>query len=236
MIDPVNEPDRYNRILRCRCEKNDDFGEKSVLRRERTAVHCKEERWSENTLRIELALLNGMYMSCKNWCLFDIFEPNRIFWEWNPWGECWEDKIEEGICDKVVSEYGDELVFAQKRANIFCEPLHAPLSGIEFTWRTGDLWKDCIETCLKMVGENSRCSARAMVAVNNDADSEFVKGAFAEAGVICNSVSVGDNGVTGTPAHRGDHCITTGGSTEPGLLYCKRPIASPYRRLCACTI
>jgi len=235
-IDPVNEPDRYNRVLRCRCDTNDDFGEKAVIRRERTAVHCKEEPWSKSTRRIELALLNGMYMNCENWCLFDIFEPNRIYWEWNPWKECWDDKTEEGICDKVVSEYWDEAVFAQKRANSFCEPQNSPLSGIDFTWRPSDLGKDCIETCLNKVGENSQCSARAMVAVNNDADKEFIKAAFLEAGVICNSISFGDNGVTGTPAHRDDHCVTTSGSSEPGLRYCKRPISSPYMRLCACTI
>jgi len=80
-IDAVNDPDRYNRALRCRCDVNDDFGEDSVLRRERTAVHCNEESWSESTLRIEMALLNGMYMNCENWCLFDIFEPNERYWE-----------------------------------------------------------------------------------------------------------------------------------------------------------
>jgi len=235
-IDPVNEPNRYNRALRCRCNTNDDFGEDSVLRRERTAVHCKEDRWSENTLRIELALLNGMYMNCENWCLFDIFEPSERYWEWNPWGECWEDTAEETICDKVVSEYWEELVYVQKRANSFCEPLIAPKGGIEFVWRVGSSWMDCVQTCLEMVGEKSKCSARVMVSVNNDAEHEFVLDAFAAAGVTCNSTSAGDFGITGTPAHRGDHCITTGGSNEPGEAYCKRPIASPYARLCACTI
>jgi len=42
-IDAVNDPEGYNRALRCRCDVNDDFGEDSVLRRERTAVHCKDE-------------------------------------------------------------------------------------------------------------------------------------------------------------------------------------------------
>jgi len=98
------------------------------------------------------------------------------------------------------------------------------------------LWTSCVDTCLEMVGEKSECTARAIVAVNNDADHDFVRHAFSEAGVTCNTISVGDNGITGTPAHRGDHCITTGGSSESGVSYCNRAIASPYIRLCACTV
>jgi len=235
-IDAVNDPDRYNRALRCRCDVNDDFGEDSVLRRERTAVHCNEESWSESTLRIEMALLNGMYMNCENWCLFDIFEPNERYWEWNPWGECWEDTIEETLCDRVVSEYYDEVVYAQRRASSFCEPLIAPVGSIDFVWQVGILSTSCAETCLDMVGGKSECTARALVAVNNDADHDFVRHAFSEAGVTCNTISVGDKGFTGTPAHRGDHCITTGGSVESGFSYCNRLISNPYIRLCACTV
>jgi len=62
-IDSVNEPDRYNRMLKCKCQEH---GENIVLRNSRTAVHCNEKRWSDSSVRIELALLNGMYMSCDN--------------------------------------------------------------------------------------------------------------------------------------------------------------------------
>jgi len=106
---------------------------------------------------------------------------------------------------------------------------------ISTSYGVGSPGFDCAATCAQVEGGQSECSARAIVAVNNDADLAFVKAAFAEAGVICTSVSAGDKGVTGTPAYRGDHCITTGGSSESGLSYCIRPIAAPYQRLCACT-
>jgi len=142
--------------------------------------------------------------------------------------------MEETVCDTVVSRYGEEMQFAQKRANSFCGTLATP-SQIDFVWRVGSPGINCASTCAQVEGGQSECSARAIVAVNNDADLDFVKSAFAKAGVICTSVSAGDTGVTGTPAYRGDHCITTGGSYESGLSYCMRTIAAPYQRLCACT-
>jgi len=231
-IDAVNEPARYNRMLRCKCHEE---GENSVIRLDRTAVHCNEESWSETSIRIELALLNGMFLSCENWCLFDIFQPNTRYWTWNPWGECWDDNpLKESVCDTIVAKYGEEIQFALERANSFCSPLVAP-SRVNFFWSVGGPGMTCTATCAQVDGGVAQCSARAMVAVNNDANDEFIISAFAEAGVECKSISAGDTGITGTPAYRGDHCITTGGSWESGLFYCNRAIAAPYIRLCACT-
>lgn len=232
-IDAVNEPDHYNRRLRCRCSLN---GENTVIRRARTAVHCTEDRWSENSIRIEMSLLNGMYQTCENWCLFDLWEPNTRYWAWDPWNECWnDDPMESSVCDEVVTGYNEEVQYANVRSNNFCGPLGTP-QGIDYVWRVGKYGMDCVEACKLMQGEHSECSARVMVAVNNDADNEFVRDAFSQAGVFCRTISVGDKGMTGTPAHRVEHCITTSGSVEPGLDYCERPIVSHYQRLCACTV
>jgi len=182
-IDAVNEPSRYNRMLRCKCSEEEM--DNIVIRRDRSAVHCNEKSWSENSILIELALLNGMYMSCENWCLFDIFNPSVIYWTWNPWGECWDDNpLEETVCDTIVSKYGEEMQFALKRSNSFCSPLVTP-SRIDFFWRVGGPGISCTATCAQVNGGEAECSGRAMVAVNNDADHEFVSSAFAEAGVEC---------------------------------------------------
>jgi len=236
-IDPVNTPQAFNQRLRCRCSRETKGREGNVIRTADTAVHCSEPRWSETTIRIERALLNGMYKSCENWCLFDIYEPDTRYWTWSPFGECWDDSGEDSVCDKLVRNYGEELQFAQKRAKMFCGDLFEP--HVAFSWHTGEEGAsqrsgNCHTVC-KSLGQ--KCYARAMVEVSNHAEPSFTREAFRKAGVECKTISGGDNGITGTPAVdiKSRHCVTTAGSSEDGLSYCSRSIAGDFSRLCACS-
>jgi len=77
--------------------------------------------------RLDRSLANRAFMSCKAWCVYDIFDTDGAF-IWRPLRRCWEP-VTKGLCifgnvnhRKKITDYIEEMLCE----SITDEPTHAP--------------------------------------------------------------------------------------------------------------
>jgi len=77
--------------------------------------------------RLDRSLANRAFMSCKAWCVYDIFDTDRAF-IWRKLGQCWEP-VTKGLCifgnvnnRNKISNYIEQMLCESSTD----EPTHAP--------------------------------------------------------------------------------------------------------------
>jgi len=226
--------DLNDAMLNCYCPNNrKGYYTKKVKRTVANTRFCGDD--PEVDMRIEKAQANRMFHLCENWCLFLTDDPEAESWYWDPWKTCFREQYagvgeHMAYCNRVIRNPDSiEMQFVIHRSTV-CQiekPTEAP-SVLASSWYIAIEEASCDDVCRSM---GLMCDENLVASVVDPTSQS--KMYFAEAGVTCESISIGEEGWALPGYHTSSGtCLVRNNATESTP--CNWAIGVGYRRLCAC--